>query len=650
MVSIYSLVQENKFFTSLADLECSVLKFTDEILEGENIKYPPYWAGIDKIRTILGQISSKVDVLKLAGIPTSFNQLKSDVNLAKTQFRTTLKNAGDTIQSTGYKDSTGNYQLDLAYQFGTFDDNTNTAPPEKSVCHFWINEYDSLATDSEGEMDETITNFGPILSDSSITTSLSSAKTKLGEIKEEFKILKNLVADYILEKADKIDKTGHVIYALFFSLLVIFCVAIIVFMLLLCCCSGEVCTNLTCFQYFFKYILHIFWNIMALFMLILFFGGSWFTLAGVVGNDLAGVISFLISEDNLGADKDTIILDNVKQYLNKCFNGDGNILTELGFSSDMDNFELLKENKLKIEEIQNQFNDKLQKFVFTEYLEQLNNRANFISDEFKLIATSSSTTPTSYNFKELLDQINTHSETNSKNEKWSITSTSTELCSSTTPTNEIIYHPKNCYPSDQSWVQTELSSIKTILDDMRTLIGSATDTTNTNSIISLLGGLNTKYYDYLQSEISFLGVFLTKIKEITDIVKDYTSEDDKLFSFMNCNFAKENVEVVLHNLKNSFGNDVYEIGVYLLIAAFSMPIAISFTILLIVISNEEIEKNKEIFSKKNEENKRKSLKNNAKNNAKNNVNNINNDITMDNKNEGNITEQRKLNEKDEKIY
>ena len=113
-------------------------------------------------------------------------------------------------------------------------------------------------------MDETITNFGPILSDTSITTSLSSAKTKLGEIKDEFKILKNLVADYILEKADKIDKTGHVIYALFFSLLVIFCVAIIVFMLLLCCCSGEVCTNLTCFQYFFKYILHIFWNIMAL--------------------------------------------------------------------------------------------------------------------------------------------------------------------------------------------------------------------------------------------------------------------------------------------------------------------------------------------------------------------------------------------------
>ena len=115
---------------------------------------------------------------------------------------------------------------------------------------------------------------------------------------------------------------------------------------------------------------------------------------------------------------------------------------------------------------------------------------------------------------------------------------------------------------------------------------------------------------------------------------------------MNCKFVKENVDVILHNLDTSFGNDVYEIGVYLLIAAFSMPFAISFTILLIMISNEEIEKNKENFIKKNEETKRKSLKNNV--NVNNNINNINNDITM-NKNDGNFTEQRKLKDTNEKI-
>ena len=112
--------------------------------------------------------------------------------------------------------------------------------------------------------------------------------------------------------------------------------------------------------------------------------------------------------------------------MNKCFNDNGNILEELGFDTQMDKFNDLKQNQLVIEEIKNQFNDKLNTFVYNEYLDQLNNRANFNSEEFELIDTTSGTTPpTSYNFVDLLNQINTYSETNGKNEKWSITSTST---------------------------------------------------------------------------------------------------------------------------------------------------------------------------------------------------------------------------------
>ena len=103
---------------------------------------------------------------------------------------------------------------------------------------------------------------------------------------------------------------------------------------------------------------------------------------------------------------------------------------------------------------------------------------------------------------------------------------------------------------------------------------------------------------------------------------------------MNCNFLKTNVEVVLFYLKHSFGNDFFEVGVYLLIAAFSMPFAISFTILLIVISNEEIEKNKvDIIKMKERENKVNKI-----------LNNINNDEPSSIKN-GNMTEKEHLNDK-----
>ena len=88
----------------------------------------------------------------------------------------------------------------------------------------------------------------------------------------------------------------------------------------------------------------------------------------------------------------------------------------------------------------------------------------------------------------------------------------------------------------------------------------------------------------------------------------------------------------LFYLKNSFKNDMYEVGVYLLIAAFSMPFGISFTILLIMISNEEVETNKK---KEEDLKKRKSQVNiNPPNEAK-----VENNI--DN---GNSTEQRRLNQ------
>ena len=132
-----------------------------------------------------------------------------------------------------------------------------------------------------------------------------------------------------------------------------------------------------------------------------------------------------------------------------------------------------------------------------------------------------------------------------------------------------------------------------------------------------------------------MGTYIDKIKTITtDIVEDYTSEDGELFSFMNCAFIKDNVEVILFYLKNSFKNDMYEVGVYLLIAAFSMPFGISFTILLIMISNDEIATN----LKKEEEIKKRKSQTNI------NINEVQEVKIDNNENNGASTEKRGLNQ------
>ena len=633
LISVYALIEQDKIFTGLADLECSVLKFTDEVLEGEKNPFPPFWVGIEKMKKSLLDISGKIDALKLT-TPGDLTGFKGNIDSAKNTFEGSLKAAGTQIASN-FKTSINSYQyqLDIAKQFGTFDNALNPPSPEDSVCYYWYKEYSSLALRAETEMTNAQSTFGVILNDQEITDSLTNANNALDSIKTEFDTLEYLLSDYIKEKADDIDKKGKIIYALFFSLLVIFSVAIIILMLLLCCCSGKICTNLSCFQCFFKYFLHVFWNIMALMMFILFMGGSMFTMAGKIGEDLVGAISFIISKDNLDPDKNTIILKDVKQYLNKCFNEDGNILTELGFDIKMDSFKDLNESKLKIEEIINQFNDKTNKFVYNEYLEEYNERINYNSPDLELVAVNSGTNPASYSFVDLLTQVNTYANQHSKYENWFITGTSADTCVTSNPTNtQINYHPNKCYPTQSSWVNSEISNVAQRLTDIQNVIDAAK--APTNIITSSLNTLDTSYTNFLEAEIQNLQKYVDKMKEFTKIVEKYTSEDGEFFSFMNCNFLKTNVEVVLFYLKHSFGNDFFEVGVYLLIAAFSMPFAISFTILLIVISNEEIEKNKEdIIKMKERENKVNKI-----------LNNINNDEPSSIKN-GNMTEKEHLNDK-----
>ena len=632
LISFYSLVEKNKVFSGIADIECAVLRFTDEVLYGETSVYPPYWAGIENIKTTLDAIGNNISALnsgdKVNELGNDFNAIYDENNNGKKfVFETSLKDAGTKIKQN-YIDS--NYELDIAYLFGYYDNDNSRVVPEKSVYNFWLNEYDSIAQKAKTEMHNTISDLRSIFTNyGSSQNKIPDAKIKLDEIKNEFISLKNLISDKIVEKADEIDKTGRLVYTLFFYLLMIFCAAIVVFMLLLCCCSGKLCTELSCFQCFFRVFIHIFWNLMAIVMFILFMGGSLFTISGTLGDDLVNVVSYLISEDNLGTNSDTIILGNVKQYLDKCFNGDGSILEELGFeNSDIGKFESLKKSKASIEELRNQFMDKWNKFVYTEYKEELDKRIQYNSEELSLIELSNNNNKVT--FQSLLDAVNNEANAQDKNENWSITSTSTDTCKNERPSEKITYHPYHCFPSDQTWVASLDSGQK--LKKIKDFIDHANN--NADGIKNLITDLNNKYQSFLDAEIDTLEKFKKKIHKLTEPTEQYASDDDKFFSFMNCNFVKDNVDVILFYLKNSFQNDLYEVGVYLLIAAFSMPFAISFTILLIMISNEDIQTNKKKIA---EEKRRKSLKGNSlllppTQKAQN-----------DDLNEGNNTEQRHLN-------
>ena len=82
--------EQKKVFTGLADIECTVLRFTDNVLEGETQKFPPYWAGIDKISEILRDFRTKTEELRTSNVLTQLNSIKTTSDNNKETFENQL--------------------------------------------------------------------------------------------------------------------------------------------------------------------------------------------------------------------------------------------------------------------------------------------------------------------------------------------------------------------------------------------------------------------------------------------------------------------------------------------------------------------------------------------------------------------------------
>ena len=79
-VCIYGLSKSNHIFVGLADTECSLLKFVDEILEGESKEELPKWAGVNGIKGILTILQGKMDTMNQAAVQSDFDTQDRIIN------------------------------------------------------------------------------------------------------------------------------------------------------------------------------------------------------------------------------------------------------------------------------------------------------------------------------------------------------------------------------------------------------------------------------------------------------------------------------------------------------------------------------------------------------------------------------------------
>ena len=331
-VCFYGLTQSNKIFVGIADTECSILRFFDEILIGESKETLPKWTGIDGIQTLLDNIKdSLIDIKDNSMI--ELNRQISDLNQEegpKQKFLSKLSQThekffngedfiNDYIRTYELPNNSGNegkYVLDIIKNFGKYDSENEVGDPENSLIWSWVEEYKIVARTADEKLRSSQTDFNNIFNSEfdKFTSSIDKGKDTIGDLKTTFNDFKTEISGMIVDNSETIDNYGKLGFKIVFGVLALINIAIAVFMLLLCFCSGKCCTKCCCCRCICKLFTHLLWNILAILMIIVFLVGSLFSIIGKIGEDGKNAISYIVSEDNIGDGGDNILVDKVSYF------------------------------------------------------------------------------------------------------------------------------------------------------------------------------------------------------------------------------------------------------------------------------------------------------------------------------------------------
>ena len=652
-ICFYGLSKSNSIFVGLADTECSILRFFDQVLDGEIKEELPRWAGIDKVKDILDDITTQIDELNHG----TMNDLDHSISLIqgnKTIFKNKMEISGNKFFDSGEPNKystdyskhydnlllngrtiTGTYVLDIVKMFGKKIEDGDGFTPENSILDIWEREYKIVEENADSYINDAKTSFREMMDESSgdIIDSLNEGKTTLESIKDSFNDIKMEISDMIIDNSEIIDEYGKLGFKLVFGVLGLMNIGLGFFVLFICLCSGKVCTKCCCCRCIFKFFTHLLWNILAILMFITFMIGFIFSIIGQIGNDSMNLISFIVSEDNLGKNGvggENILVDQLgesKNYVDRCINGDGKIEKELDIDmSQLDSFDQVRDVEERINEIKIEFEERKTFVAYNVYKDQLEARYNLSSDELMLVeegttmnadldSLSSLDDINNYLiFKNELNYMNSLIEyTEQSNERWDRNEVnSNQVCSNDDETHytvETIFYPRTCRPLYRKWISDiDTTSADTtdnlkilrneaqILSDTLELLDKAkNDNLENNGYLAIMNNLKNYYENYLNQYIYTLDEFGRIINKLTGKLNQYINDDDGVFSFIRCNFVGTNLKVILKYLKSVLGKDIKTVGICLSIVGCSLALSISSTILLIVVINIDIDKNKKLI-------------------------------------------------------
>ena len=627
--SIYGLTQASKIFVGLADTECSLLQFFDQILYGEKKETKPKWIGVEGVSNLLERLNQEIDEMLKSDLPRNLEQFMRDIDDTKKEFMDSLKDAhkefyksnglepldkycinfdGNNLYTQTENTLAGKYVLDLIPLFGKYKNNQFESD---TLVSFWNEEITEIDRDAGQVLSNVKNSFNNILITKigKIKSAITTGQKQLSKLRKPFDSVYNDITEILYDASDYSDKNGKITVNLVFGILGFMNICLAVLMLFICMFSGKACVDCGFCRCIFKFATHILWNILAILMILSFAIGSIIALVGRVGGDLMSFVSFIVSEENFQTTPPVLLdkLGDGKYILETCIVGNGDLSAQFGLNDTENDLNNIRQQKVQIDEFTQNFTEIAMKYpAYNQAKKALENKTEFINDTYIKFLNQPSYIPDEnkkIKLDEIINSLNNSLATSSSNERWNyVNGDKNFVCDKTenNPNRDLI-HPWTCEPSNRKWINeinTDSYGIKNyadiatkIIDLLKNANGEIVDG---KSYYDVINELKVEYTEYLNAYLRALGFFGEVTSDIIDILKEAIGDNDGAFDFLNGKFIQTNLKVILKYLKYSLGKDFYTVGLCLLIVGCSLVLSISSTILLIVIINEDLENNKKL--------------------------------------------------------
>ena len=589
ILCILGLLKTNDIFTGLTNTECSILRFINEVLEGETKSTLPKWGGIASIISMFENTVIEIEKMASNNVESETRDKMNDYKTAIDNFKTSLKNACNDINSEGnyiYND----YIFDLAKKFGKYE---NDDFSEDSYASNWMKE--AYFTDS---VEKSYNVLGDIIV-SNVGIGMRNAEEFINDMKEGIEGIKDMIGEKILKYSETIDNTGKLIFKLVFLILLLFSFLLEILLIFLYVFSSRKCIgNFCCANFLVKILIHILWNIFALIMIAIFLFGTIMTLVGSFGEDLFQVFSFLISKQNLQSNSPKVLGDG-GPILDVCMNGNGVITNLLGIDSDLGNIDILKTLTQKtdsiFEKIISNEAEANKDLVYDALIAEINKKKQ--DNDFDFVGNILSNIQEKINLKETISNLNSNLETCEIKERWSFLCSSEfsdfvndDTCYNTISETNICMNPSICYDEiNNRYSSCEgTNELTNIINKIILAINYMDNNGNGNSISLKANNAKGAYRQFLTEAKNALNGYTAKFKPVTAIYDNFVG-NGSILGFLNCAFLGKNLKVLLKYLNDSVGEQFKNLGFIILSTGIEMALSISFTIILIIIFNATIQ-------------------------------------------------------------